>query len=123
VGLEARIAELAGTVRALLAGLARVEREVAALGLGLVAAEVQLGALERARVSMMAMLKRHMERADALQAQVDALQAAGAVVARTMDEVRVRCRGAGFERAGTLEGLQRVFDGEGDDDEADTGVK
>jgi hypothetical protein len=97
-GLEARLVELAGTVRALQAGLARVEREVAALGQGLVTAEVQVRALERARTCMMTVLKQHLVRAAALQAQVDALAAAGAAVARAVDAVQRR------EASSVLEG-------------------
>lgn len=109
VGVEARVAELAGTVRALTAGLARVEREVAALGQALVAAEVQVGALERARLGMVAALKQHRERADALQVQVDALAAAGDGVGRAVAAVQARTSVPPEEAEGGVAAILRAF--------------
>lgn len=109
VGVEARVTELAGTVRALMAGLARVEHEVAALGQALVAAEVQRGALERARLSMVAALKQHRERVDALQGQVEALAAAGAGVARAVAEVQARTSVPPEEAEGGVAAILRAF--------------
>jgi phage-related minor tail protein len=107
--VEARVAELAGTVRALTAGLARVEREVAALGQALVAAEVQVGALERARLGMVAALKQHRERADALQVQVDALAAAGDGVGRAVAAVQARTSVPPEEAEGGVAAILRAF--------------
>jgi len=117
IGVEARVTELAGVVRALAAGLTRVEHELAVLGLGLSTAEIQVGALERARLGMVAAIKQHRERTDALQVQVDTLAAAGAGVARAVAEVQTRISVSPAAGATDATEILRAFVQGNEDDE------